>query len=171
MVITAGHGTNDVLATLAGCALQAPIIKDRPSEATNFIPPPERRCLYTAGALPVIAYLDAGVYVHPIVFSVIDEVKVGDYNSPDIPRDRTGVRDIADFVARVMPGLADVPFSDVLDVDQCDWWTSPRRGLRFRARTTRLPCRPARPCRRSSWTLLMRCCSCIASSCARARTT
>ena len=33
LVITAGHGTNELLAQLPGCALQVPITKDRPSEA------------------------------------------------------------------------------------------------------------------------------------------
>jgi glycine/D-amino acid oxidase-like deaminating enzyme len=121
VVITAGHGTNDVLARLAGCELRVPITRDRPSEAKYFVPREDERHRYTADAMPVIAYLDTGVYVHPIVPGVIDAVKIGYYNPPDIPRDRTGIRDIADFVAQCMPGLADAAFSDVLDVDQCDY--------------------------------------------------
>ncbi|SHH10919.1 Glycine/D-amino acid oxidase [Jatrophihabitans endophyticus] len=121
VVITAGHGTNDVLAAVPGCDLQVPLTKDRPSEAKYFVPPAGERHRYTADAMPVIAYLDTGVYVHPIVDGVIDAVKVGYYNPPDIPRDRTGVSDIADFVAKVMPGLADASASDVRDVDQCDY--------------------------------------------------
>ena len=106
VVITAGHGTNDVLACIEGCSLQVPITKDRPSEARYFVPPDDQRAQYTSDVMPVIAYLDTGVYVHPIVPGVIDAVKVGYYNPPDIPRDRTGVHDIADFVAQVMPGLS-----------------------------------------------------------------
>ena len=121
VVITAGHGTNDVLSRLDGCDLQIPITKDRPSEAKYFVPLPEQRAAFTSDVMPVIAYLDTGVYVHPIVEGVIDAVKVGYYNPPDIPRDRTGVRDIADFVAQCMPGLASAAASDVLDVDQCDY--------------------------------------------------
>ena len=121
IVITAGHGTNDVLSRIEGCSLQVPITKDRPSEAKYFVPPEEQRAQYMSDAMPVIAYLDTGVYVHPIVPGVIDAVKVGYYNPPDIPRDRTGVRDIADFVAQVMPGLSEATSSDVLDVDQCDY--------------------------------------------------
>ncbi len=121
VVITAGHGTNELLGRLDGCTLQVPLTRDRPSEAKYFVPPESERARYTADAMPVIAYLDTGVYVHPIVPGVIDAVKVGYYNPPDIPRDRTGVRDIADFVTQVMPGLADASFSDVLDVDQCDY--------------------------------------------------
>jgi sarcosine oxidase/L-pipecolate oxidase len=121
VVITAGHGTNGVLASLAGCDLQVPITKDRPSEAKYFVPPDADRARWTSAQMPVIAYLDTGVYVHPIVEGVIDAVKVGYYNPPDIPRDRTGVSDIADFVAQVMPGLSEASFTDVLDVDQCDY--------------------------------------------------
>ena len=121
LVVTAGHGTNDVLARIEGCRLTVPISKDRPSEAKYFVPPPDRRAQFRSDVMPVIAYLDTGVYVHPIVEGVVDAVKVGYYNPPDIPRDRTGVSDIADFVAQVMPGLADATSSDVLDVDQCDY--------------------------------------------------
>jgi sarcosine oxidase/L-pipecolate oxidase len=121
VVITAGHGTNDVLAALEGASLQVPITRDRPSEAKYFVPPEPERHRYTSDAMPVIAYLDTGVYVHPIVPGVVDAVKVGHYNPPDIPRDRTGVHDIADFVEQVMPGLKHASASDVLDVDQCDY--------------------------------------------------
>ena len=40
LVVTAGHGTNDVLALLPGNHLQVPITKDRPSEAKYFRRPP-----------------------------------------------------------------------------------------------------------------------------------
>ncbi|GAB2477982.1 N-methyl-L-tryptophan oxidase family protein [Jatrophihabitans fulvus] len=121
LVVTAGHGTNDVLALIEGVELQVPITKDRPSEAKYFTPPADVRERFTSEHMPVIAYLDTGVYVHPIVDGVIDKVKVGYYNPPDIPRDRTGVQDIADFVAQVMPGLADATFEDVVDTDGCDY--------------------------------------------------
>jgi glycine/D-amino acid oxidase-like deaminating enzyme len=121
VVITAGHGTNDVLAQLPGRRLQVPITKDRPSEAKYFVPPPDQRQLFTADAMPVIAYLDTGVYVHPIVDGVIDAVKIGYYNPPDLPQQRTGIANIADFVAQCMPGLLEATSRDVLDVDQCDY--------------------------------------------------
>ena len=71
--------------------------------------------------MPVIAYLDTGVYVHPIVEGVVDAVKIGYYNPPDLPRGRTGIDDIAQFVDTCLPGLRDADVSDVLDVDQCDY--------------------------------------------------
>ncbi|MDT4905924.1 MAG: hypothetical protein QOH52_3940 [Pseudonocardiales bacterium] len=121
VVITAGHGTNGVLDLLPGCELQVPITRDRPSEAKYFVPPADVRGQFTSDVMPVIAYLDTGVYVHPIVEGVMDAVKIGYYNPPDIPRGRTGIDDIADFVAQCLPGLAGAEFSDVLDVDQCDY--------------------------------------------------
>jgi sarcosine oxidase/L-pipecolate oxidase len=121
LVVTAGHGTNDVLATLDGNVLQVPLTKDRPSEAKYFVPLAAERHRFTSDAMPVIAYLDTGVYVHPIVEGVVDAVKIGYYNPPDIPRGRSGIDDIAQFVGTCLPGLLGAEVSDVLDVDQCDY--------------------------------------------------
>jgi sarcosine oxidase len=121
LVVTAGHGTNDVLSRLAGCDLRVPIEKDRPSEAKYFTPPPGERERFTADAMPVIAYLDTGIYCHPIVDGVVDEVKIGYYNPPDMPLGTTTVDSIASFVEQCMPGLGDATFRDVDDVDQCDY--------------------------------------------------
>jgi sarcosine oxidase/L-pipecolate oxidase len=121
VVVTAGHGTNDVLARLEGNVLHVPLASDRPSEAKYLVPPAAQRARFTSDAMPVIAYLDTGVYVHPIVDGVIDAVKIGYYNPPDLPRGRTGIDDIAQFVDICLPGLRDAEVSDVLDVDQCDY--------------------------------------------------
>ncbi len=121
LVITAGHGTNDVLSTLPGCELRVPITRDRPSEAKYFFPPESARHRFTADAMPVVAYLDAGIYCHPIVDGLVDAVKIGYYNPPDMPRGTTSIDSIESFVAQCMPGLRDVPHRDVDDVDQCDY--------------------------------------------------
>jgi glycine/D-amino acid oxidase-like deaminating enzyme len=121
LVVTAGHGTNDVLAALPGCTLRVPITKDRPSEAKYFVPSADTRHQFTADVMPVIAYLDAGIYCHPIVDGLIDAVKVGYYNPPDLPGERASVNGIADFVEQCMPGLRTATVSDVEDVDQCDY--------------------------------------------------
>ena len=119
LVVTAGHGTNELLARLPGCGLQVPLTKDRPSEAKYFTPPARER--FTAGAMPVIAYLDAGIYCHPIVEGLVDAVKIGYYNPPDMPRGTTSIDSIASFIEQCMPGLADAAVRDVEDVDQCDY--------------------------------------------------
>jgi sarcosine oxidase len=121
LVVTAGHGTNDVLARLAGCALRVPIERDRPSDARYFEPPPAERARFTAGAMPVVAYLDAGIYCHPIVPGVVEAVKVGYYNPPDVARGTSTIDSIDAFVERCFPGLSGMPSAKVEDVDQCDY--------------------------------------------------
>ena len=120
LVVTAGHGTNEVLQTVAGCTLQVPITKDRPTEAKYFFPN-GNRAQFTADAMPVIAYLDAGIYCHPIVDGLVDAVKIGYYHPPDLPGDRAPLDGIAEFVAQCMPGLSTATVRDVEDVDQCDY--------------------------------------------------
>jgi glycine/D-amino acid oxidase-like deaminating enzyme len=121
LVVAAGHGTNDVLGLLPGCTLRVPISRDRPTEAKYFVPPLGARHQFTADAMPVIAYLDAGIYCHPIVDGLVEAVKVGYYNPPDLPRDTTRIDGIASFVEQCMPGLATATVRDVEDVDQCDY--------------------------------------------------
>jgi sarcosine oxidase len=121
LVVTAGHGTNELLARVEGCALQVPIERDRPSEAKYLVPPAAARARFTAGLMPVIAYLDAGIYCHPIVDGLVDADKIGYYNPPDMPRGTTTIDSIGAFVEQCMPGLRDAESADVLDVDQCDY--------------------------------------------------
>jgi glycine/D-amino acid oxidase-like deaminating enzyme len=121
LVVTAGHGTNDVLSMLADRPLHVPITKDRPAEAKYLTPPADVRHRFTAGAMPTIAYLDAGIYCHPIVDGLVDAVKIGYYNPPDMPRTSTTIDSIASFVEQCMPGLRDAAVHDVEDVDQCDY--------------------------------------------------
>jgi sarcosine oxidase len=121
LVVTAGHGTNGVFALLPDCGLQVPITRDRPSEAKYFTPPPDARPRFTSDAMPVIAYLDAGIYCHPIVEGLVDAVKIGYYHPPDLQGERVSIDGIASFVAQCMPGLATATVRDVEDVDQCDY--------------------------------------------------
>ncbi len=121
LVVAAGHGTNELLARLPGCGLQVPLSRDRPSEAKYFSPPAGARARFTSDAMPVIAYLDTGIYCHPIVDGLVDAVKIGYYNPPDMPRGTTSVGSVASFVEQCMPGLAGAEVRDVEDVDQCDY--------------------------------------------------
>jgi glycine/D-amino acid oxidase-like deaminating enzyme len=121
LVVTAGHGTNGVLSLLPGCDLQIPITRDRPREAKYLVPPAHERDRFTSTAMPVIAYLDTGIYCHPIVDGLVEAVKIGYYNPPDVPRDRTSIDSVASFVEQCMPGLRDATVSDVQDVDGCDY--------------------------------------------------
>src|SRR6202043_552805 len=46
LVITAGLGTNELLARIEGCDLRLPRRPDRPSESKYLIPPPEKRAMF-----------------------------------------------------------------------------------------------------------------------------
>jgi sarcosine oxidase len=71
--------------------------------------------------MPTIAYLDTGIYCHPIVEGLVDAVKIGYYDPPDLPRPNTPIDSIATFVDECMPGLRTATIRDVDDVDQCDY--------------------------------------------------
>jgi sarcosine oxidase len=121
LVVTAGHGTNEVLDCLEGALLQVPLTRDRPIEAKYFRPPAELRGQFVSDAMPVVAYLDAGIYCHPIVEGLIDKVKIGYYHPPDLPRATTAIDSVMSFVEQCMPALLDADISPVDDVDGCDY--------------------------------------------------
>lgn len=119
LVVTAGLGTNDVLRHIEGCSMQFSLIPDRPSQCKYFIPPAEKRALFTTEALPVFAYLDVGIYGHPIYAGKTPGVKIGFYNPPDVKKLPTHIQDVHSFVDECMPALRDAETLDVTEVDQC----------------------------------------------------
>jgi glycine/D-amino acid oxidase-like deaminating enzyme len=119
LVVTAGLGTNEVLRCIDGCSMQFPLIPDRPSQCKYFIPPAEKRAMFTADALPVFAYLDVGIYGHPIYAGKTPGVKIGFYNPPDVKRLPTPIHDVRSFVNECVPALRDAEAVDVTEVDQC----------------------------------------------------
>jgi glycine/D-amino acid oxidase-like deaminating enzyme len=119
LVVTAGLGTNDVLQRIAGCAIHFPLIMDRPSQCKYFIPPTGKRAMFTSDALPVFAYLDVGIYGHPIYEGKTQGVKIGFYNPPDVKTLSTRIQDVHSFVDACIPALGDAKAVDVTDVDQC----------------------------------------------------
>jgi glycine/D-amino acid oxidase-like deaminating enzyme len=119
LVITAGWGTNELLQRIEGCSTQFPLIPDRPSQSKYFIPPPEKRKLFTSDVLPVFAYLDVGIYGHPIYDGKTPGVKIGFYNPPDVKTLNTHIQDVHSFVDECMPSLQDAEAIDVTEVDQC----------------------------------------------------
>ena len=121
LVVCAGHGSNAVLAAMDGAELEVPLTRDRPIEARYYHPPRETRERYTDAAMPVLAYLDAGIYCHPIVEGVIDAVKIGYYHPPDLPRATTVIDSVDAFVRECLPGLHGAPSEPVGDTDGCDY--------------------------------------------------
>ena len=71
--------------------------------------------------MPVIAYIYAGIYCHPIINGLIDKVKIGYYHPPDLPRSTTVIDSVMSFVEHCLPVLRDATIGAVDDVDGCDY--------------------------------------------------
>ncbi|HLI90610.1 MAG TPA: FAD-dependent oxidoreductase [Ktedonobacteraceae bacterium] len=119
LVIVAGLGTNALLQQIEGCSMQFPLRPDRPRQCKYFIPPPAKRARFTPDVLPVFAYLDAGIYGHPLYEGKTPGVKIGFYYPPDAQVVSTHIQDVQSFVDTCMPELRDAQAVDVQDVDQC----------------------------------------------------
>jgi glycine/D-amino acid oxidase-like deaminating enzyme len=99
-----------------------PLSPDRPVQSKYFIPEPAVRHLYTEEALPVFAYLDVGIYGHPLYAGRTPGVKVGFYHPPDAAVVPSPISSVEDFVAECMPGLRGARTVDVAEasgVDTC----------------------------------------------------
>jgi sarcosine oxidase len=124
LVVTAGLGTNDVLALVPGCPVRFPLSPDRPTQSKYFIPPAGSRAMFTHDVMPVFAYLDIGIYGHPIYAGKTPGVKIGFYNPPDVARTPSPIGSVEEFVAECVPGLRDAEVVDVATasgVDTC-WY-------------------------------------------------
>jgi glycine/D-amino acid oxidase-like deaminating enzyme len=122
VVITAGLGTNDLLGLIPGVSVRFPLSPDRPSQAKYFIPPAQTRQQFTDQVLPVFAYLDVGIYGHPLYEGKTPGVKIGFYNPPDATVVSSSIRSVEDFVDQCMPSLCDAETVDVAEasgVDTC----------------------------------------------------
>jgi sarcosine oxidase len=122
VVITAGLGTNELLGLIGGCSVRFPLSPDRPTQSKYFIPDPAARDLYTETALPVFAYLDVGIYGHPLYVGKTPGVKIGFYHPPDATVVDSKINSVEDFVAECMPGLREAATVDVAEasgVDTC----------------------------------------------------
>lgn len=120
LVITAGLGTNEVLELVPGCAVRFPLRPDRPWQSRYFIPPARMRHLFTEAALPVFAYLDIGIYGHPLYEGKTPGVKIGFYHPPDAALVPSRIKSVEDFVAECMPALRGAQAVDVAEVSGVD---------------------------------------------------
>jgi sarcosine oxidase len=89
-------------------------------QSKYFIPPAGTRSRYTARTLPVFAYLDVGIYGHPIHEGKTPGVKIGFYNPPDAALVQSPIASVEDFVAECMPGLRGAETVDVADASGVD---------------------------------------------------
>jgi sarcosine oxidase len=113
-----------VLELVPGCSVRFPLRPDRPSQSKYFIPPAGTTGQFTEEALPVFAYLDVGIYGHPMYAGKTPGVKIGIYNPPDATVVRSRIGSVEDFVAACMPGLRGAQTVDVAQadgVDVCDY--------------------------------------------------
>lgn len=120
LVLTAGLGTNDVLALLPACPVRFPLRPDRPSQSKYFIPQAAVRHQFTERVLPVFAYLDIGIYGHPLYEGLTPGVKVGFYNPPDAVRVPSRIGSVEDFVDECMPALRGAEVVDVAAASGAD---------------------------------------------------
>jgi sarcosine oxidase len=124
VVITAGLGTNELLGLLPDCQVRFPLRPDWPAQSKYFIPPEPVRAQFTPQALPVFAYLDVGIYGHPILDANTPGVKIGFYNPPDAEIIPSPIGSVEDFVAACMPALRGAQAIDVAEasgVDTCSY--------------------------------------------------
>jgi len=121
LVITAGLGTNELLARIDGCDLRLPLRPDRPSESRYLIPPPSKRAMFAPDRLPVFAYLDVGIYGHPMLEGKTPGVKIGYYHPPDVRTQVTSITSVQSFVDECMPALKDARVVEVEGADQCSY--------------------------------------------------
>jgi glycine/D-amino acid oxidase-like deaminating enzyme len=124
VIVAAGLGTNGVLELLPGCDIRFPLSPDRPIQSKYFVPRPGLRAQFTEQVLPVFAYLDVGIYGHPILDDRTPGVKIGFYHPPGVPPVPSPVGSVEDFVAYCMPALRDAEVADVAaasGVDTCSY--------------------------------------------------
>jgi glycine/D-amino acid oxidase-like deaminating enzyme len=124
VIVAAGLGTNGLLDLLPGCAVQFPLSPDRPIQSKYFIPRPDQRDQFTEAVLPVFAYLDVGIYGHPILDDRTPGVKIGFYNPPGARPVPSPIGSVEDFVAHCMPSLHGADVVDVAaasGVDTCSY--------------------------------------------------
>lgn len=121
IVVTAGRWINDLLQITKNNNLSFPISLDKPQECKYFYPPKNIQKQFLPENFPVFAYLDIGIYGHPIFDKEKGAVKIGYYNPPDVARKKTNINAIADFVNECLPLLKNVPSEKVADADQCSY--------------------------------------------------
>lgn len=121
VVVTAGLGTNELLGRIDGCDLRLPLRPDRPNESKYLIPPSDKLAMFTPSELPVFAYLDVGIYGHPVLEGKTPGVKIGYYNPPDVRTQVSSITSVQSFVSECMPALQDARVVDVVGADQCSY--------------------------------------------------
>lgn len=120
LVITAGRWSNEVLKLIKKNKLQLPISLDRPSQCKYYIPKTREQLEeYSYDKFPVFAYLDVGIYGHPIINQTTKGIKIGYFSPSDVKQQKKTITTVEQFVDRFLPELNKFEVQDVADTDQC----------------------------------------------------
>jgi glycine/D-amino acid oxidase-like deaminating enzyme len=124
LIVTAGCGTAEVCRKIEGVATNMTITPDRPFELKYFFTEDEA---YSSKKLPVFAFLDLGIYVHPVFESLTPGVKIGYYSPPGLELNvDDSISFIDNFVDKCLPGLRrDDNNRLITEVDQCSYDMTP----------------------------------------------
>jgi glycine/D-amino acid oxidase-like deaminating enzyme len=122
VVITAGVWANDVIRLVVGNKLALPIRLDKPQERKYYYPPRDKIALFTPDKFPVFAYLDLGIYGHPVFDTKKGAVKISYYRPQDLTVNvESKIDSISAFVDECLPGLRGARSEDVQDADYCSY--------------------------------------------------
>jgi|SRR3989344_8845467 len=109
IAITTGVWINDVLALFDNCDIPPlPITKLKPPKTVYFLPKKSKQNLFSIKKLPVFAYLDVGIFGHPMFEGDTPGVKVGYFTPPGFTSNGK-ITSARDFVKECIPLLGDAP--------------------------------------------------------------
>lgn len=119
VVVTAGMWTNEALASL-NRQLEFPLTIDKP--VWRYFKAPDEE-LYSSPRMPVFAYLDVGIYGHPMVTGLTPGVKVGFYHPPDLKAQKAeqAITCPEDFIRKCMPGFQEITPVEADFTERCSY--------------------------------------------------
>ncbi len=119
LVVTAGMWTNEALHSLDR-RIEFPLTIDKP--VWRYFKAPDE-ALYSSPRMPVFAYLDVGIYGHPLVSGLTPGVKVGFYHPPDLRAQKAehAINCPEDFIQRCMPGFTEITPVEADFTERCSY--------------------------------------------------
>lgn len=121
LIVVAGLGTVEVCKKIKDQSFILPIRGERPFELKYFFP--ERPAGYVSNIFPIFAFLDVGIYGHPIIEGVTAGVKIGYYSPPGVGSSQLKSAQFIDrFVQTCLPDLYQQSQNRIItEVDQCSY--------------------------------------------------
>lgn len=121
IIIASGTGTNKVLSAMSEFnRLELPLKSERP--IANRMYYPTKQDLKSFTNMPIFAYLDFGIYGHPMIDNETSGIKIANYKPPKgVKREYI----IDDFVCECIPSLSTVEYENVIDTDLGSYQITP----------------------------------------------